>query len=507
MSEVQYEASRWQSDFHQLTVDEALGAGAAGPGKTECLLMDPITKVYQEHQRCSDPNHPYPLEWGRSRGWAIYLRRTMPMLQNTLSRAHVRFRSIDPNVHWDGNDHIFTFSSGYKYQFGHCKNPDDHINYLSQEYDHILYDELVQFEEEQYVQINKRLRSIDPVLMHQLKVRAMSNPLAQREGMETIRLKNPNWVRDYFVKPAPEGNTILEKVITLGSGEKVTRTRIYLPAKLSDNPNKAFVRQYEINLQDSPEHIRQAYLFGNWDALVGGFFADVWNKRIHVVRPFRIPDHWPRFRSMDWGFKAPGCVHWWALDDDDNLICEDEFKFNGGAVNMTAKQVAKRIHVIEKAKGLWDGKRSTITGPADTQLWEQRGDSTLSKADEMAKEGVFWTKADKKSRARNAERLYERLADHEGGTETPGLVFFERCRYIIETLPLMQHDPEANPPEPMDGGDDHAADSAFYACAFASHGRRGIPKRKIPKPDWADEEGDERPTRVAQRGRDGYGGS
>lgn len=500
-----YQPSKWQREFHELTTTEALGGGAAGPGKTETLLMEPIPKVWQEHQRCSDPNHPFPLEWGHSKGWALFLRRTMPMLLNTLTRAKIRYHSIDPDVKWNENDHIFTFSSGYKVQFGHCKDPDSHEGYLGQEYDLILYDELVQFEEEQYNQINKRLRSVDALLRYQLKIRGMTNPLAQQEGMETVRLKNPNWVRDYFVKPAPEGGVIIPKVITLRSGEKVTRTRIYLKATLYDHPDPEFIRIYEADLQDSPEHIRRAYLYGDWDSLQGGYFADVWNARLHVIPSFAIPATWRMWRSMDWGYVAPGCVHWWAMDEDGNVYCVHEYWFKG----LTATQVAKRIHVIEKDLGLWPSgqKKSQLTGPADSQLWERRGETAKSKAEEFAAEGIFWVVADKKSRGNAAMRVHQRLKDHDFGTKRPGLMIFSRCQHLIQTLPVMQIDPKSPSGEPMDGGDDHAIDSCFYSCSFASHGIKGIPPRRAPKDDDAefDEMGDNR-RRVASRGRDGYGG-
>ncbi len=198
---------------------------------------------------------------------------------------------------------------------------------------------------------------------------------------------------------------------------------------------------------------------------------------------------------MDWGFKSPGCVHWWTIDQDGNLICEKELTFKG----KSDKQVAGRIREIEEQMGLWQGNRSTITGPADTQIWEERGNSGKSIVQTFADNGIMWTQADKKSRSMNAQRVLARLGDHRGGTCDPGLMFFENCKMMITTLPGIQS--EANDAEtPMKGGMDHWYDSLAYATAFASHGAKGIPARFD-----IDDEDEEWEERKRYRGRDGYG--
>ena len=48
-------------------------------------------------------------------------------------------------------------------------------------------------------------------------------------------------------------------------------------------------------------------------------FSNFSEKR-HVVKPFKIPDNWVRFRSMDWGSAKPYAVGWYAVDYDGNLL-------------------------------------------------------------------------------------------------------------------------------------------------------------------------------------------
>lgn len=491
-----YVASPWGSQYHALPYDEVLGAGSAGPGKTTVLRMEPLAQIVIEDQRTQNPEHPFALPPGGSTGWALFLMRTLPMIKQTITTAQRIFPQIDPGVRFQAADLTFVFSSGYHYQFGHCAERDDWQRYFSNQYTILMWDELILFYEEQYRQISTRLRSSDPVLMTMLKNRSMSNPMMKRASNENFTVEDPQWVKRYFVDPAPTGKVVLKRNVTLQSGEVVTRTRMYFPAKLSDNPDPAFVRTYNMQLASAPMHIQKALLDGDWDITEGSFFGAEWMKDIHVVDPFDIPPHWPVFRSMDWGFKKPGNIHWYAMDDEDNLVVFRELRFEGE----TDMDVVKKARQIEKDLGLWKGNRSTITGPADTQLWEMRGDSLKSKAQVFAEMGMPWKQADKRSRQRNAELVMKRLRDHKGGTTSPGIVFFNTCRHAITTIPGIQTS-STNPEEPQKGGDDHAYDSISYGCAYASHGRAGLGDRREEDEEEFEAELEER----VQRGRYGYG--
>jgi len=499
MSSLIYTPSEWGKLYHALPYDFVLGGGAAGPGKTEVLLWEPLQQIQVEHQRTTDPDHPHALPKGASTGWALSLRRTHPELLETIRRAHVAFPQLDPGVRWDGNNSTFIFSSGYRYQFGHCHNASDWAKYLGFQFTILMFDELVTFEEEQFDQISTRLRSNDPVLSKMLKNRAMSNPQMQRGTGQTYNVSDPTWVRKRFVDPAPGGKTLHKKVITLSDGSKQTYTWMFLPARLSDHPNPEFRQKYEFNLRNAPPHIKRAQLFGDWYATVGSYYGAVWNPQLHVIEPFKIPSEWKVFRSMDWGFKAFGCVHWYALDEDDNLVVFYEYTFRG----RTDREVAQAIRRIENdvLKIPWRDGASQLTGPADTQLWQKIGQSVASMGEVMATMGVRWTKASKDSRMRNAQEVYRRLGDHRSGTVTPGLTIFKGCVQLIRTLPAVQSE-DGDPDNPAKDKDSHWHESLMYGCAFASRGGRGIPSR-VSDQDYARQ----RKARVEQESPAGLYGS
>ena len=473
-----YKPSAWQEEYHTCPVDFLLGAGAAGVGKTMGLLGDPLSQVLVEHERCLLPKgHPRRLEWGRSMGWALHLRRELKQLEQTIERSHRMYPDIDSHAKYSNETKTWKFRSGYRMQFGHCQNSNDHEQYLSSEYTHLGLDELTTFEKRQVDMIRSRVRSSDPILRKMAKVRAMSNP-GKSPGADA------DWVRKMFIDPHPAGRKILVKLNRRRDGTSSRKTHMYLPGRLSDNPDRDFATDYEDRLIDLPEHIVRAYLDGDWYFLPGAFFAGAWDQAFHVVRNYRIPRHWKVFRCMDWGFRLPGCVHWIAIDDDGNLIVFEELKFQ----EMVDERVAQRIKSIEIRHGLWNLKEdhSRITGPADTQIWEERGDSAKKKAEVFEENGIIWHPADKHphSRKHHAQRVTKLLKSHRGGTRTPGIVFMNHCTYAISTIPQLPTDKD-DPEQPAKTDDDHAYDSIAYGVAWASNGSQSI---SIEREDSVDDE-------------------
>lgn len=183
-----------------------LGGGAAGPGKSLTLLWDPIvTQAVIEHARAfggallnelpewaRDLCRRFPIRPGESEGHALHLRRSMPQLLENIDRSQRMFKKFDPDADYSKEHHCWTFSSGYKFTFGHCREKDSHENYLSKQYTHLGFDEAYQFEEYQYEELDGRVRSADPVLKLLMRTRAMSNPA-------------PGWLKDRFVTPEPKG--------------------------------------------------------------------------------------------------------------------------------------------------------------------------------------------------------------------------------------------------------------------------------------------------------------
>lgn len=481
-----YTPSPVQEEFHICTANEILLGGAAGPGKSLALLMDPVqTQLAREHQRWIESGRKY-----RSTGWAIHFRRAFPRLEQTIERSQRIFRALDPEIpgsnpgaRYDPQKHIWTFSCGYKLQFAHVQHNDDMYNYMSSEYTHIAYDELSEMDQSVYDFINTRLRSSDPELQTKLRIVSASNPAG-------------NWVRDYFVAPAPEGRKLLMRSLPMNDGTVEHRSRIFIPATLKDNPDPGFRRRYEVELQDKPPHIRKALLEGDWWVISGAFFADTFVHGIHVCEPFKVPSGWPRFRAMDWGIKNPGSVGWYAVDTDENLVKYRELTFQG----LDADEVAEKIKEIEILADEWDENRdcSRLSGPADTQIWSTTGTVGPTIAESMANAGVFWEKCTKNKLAAVAQ-LIGRLKDHGEKGSPPGIRFFKTCKNTIRTVPAIgTSKANAELPDDSQGVEDHWLDETLYACMYRLRAAKTdhLPHSRA----YYDELGEARRKKTTQRG-------
>lgn len=468
-----YQPSPWSTKYHAATATEVLGGGSAGPGKSLTLIHDPlVNQAVVEQARATgqlldqfpkwlaDLCRQYPIRMGESEGHALLLRRTMPQLRENIDRSKRMFPKFDPGAVYNKDEHRWIFSSGFKYTFGHCREEDSYEDYLSNQYTELCIDEAYQFTLKQYEELSARVRSADKVLEKLLRIRLMSNPA-------------PGWLKDRFVTPAPEGNTILEReVVDPETGEKQMRTMLFLPAKLDDNPDKDFVKKYKFELLAKPAHMRARYLYGDWDSVEGGYFEDDYNPLVHRIKPFKIPRDWPKFRAMDWGFKTFGSIGWFALDPDETLYHFYEFNFR----LMKDHEVAKRVIEIEKAFGFWNDrerKSRLMTAVADTQLWEERGDSGTSKAQVFAEHGVFWQPADKADLMRNAERVSERLRDYDA-ERPPALMIFEGCQKTHEMFSSIKVDENDSTIPDKKSPLKHWFDTMAYACARASRGRGSV---------------------------------
>jgi hypothetical protein len=473
MDRALYTPSPWSEKYHQAPYDEVLGGGAAGPGKSLTLLWDPIvTQAVVEHARMTgqlldefppwlaDLCRKHPIRQGESEGHALHMRRTMPQLQETIDRSGRMFKKFDPNAVYSKDLHRWEFSSGYKYTFGHCRESNSHEDYLSKQYTHLSLDEAYQFEEKQFEELDGRVRSADPVLICLLRTRLMSNPA-------------PGWLKDGFVTPEPKGKVVLRrKVVDPLTGEEKWKTRLFLPATLDDNPDKPFVKDYKFKLLSKPAHMRARYLYGDWDSVEGGYFEDDWNPAVHVIEPFKIPRDWPKFRIMDWGYKTHGTCVWVALDRDENMYVFYEFNFR----LMKDEEVSKRMVEIEKNFGFWnkqENRSRLLSSVADTQLWEERGDSGKSKAAVFAEHGLYWEAADKASIQRNAERVTERLRDYDD-KRPPALLVFETCKKTREMFSSIKVDEKDSTIPDKKSPLKHWFDVLAYGCARASRGRGSI---------------------------------
>lgn len=431
-----------QRQFLQSRVFEVLYGGAAGGGKTDALIMSPISQLELEHQRYKRGDIK------RSRGWALHIRKVMPNLLQTISRAKLLYEAIDKHVHWNATEHTFTFSCGYVIQYGHMEHSDSYLRYLGAEYTEVDWDELTEHEEEPYTFLMTRVRTSDRDLQPYCRVRSATNPVG-------IGLP---WVRRRFVDPAPP-KTIIRENVALPDGAVISMDRMFIPSRVTDNPY--IDKRYIANLINKRAVLRQQLYYGDWYAIDGAFLGDIWDQGVHVIPNRRPRPGTFRFRSCDYGYAAKSSVVWWEVDFDGTMTAYHNLVVK----NHTASMLADRIREIEMHYGDWDldEGHSLINGPLDRQCWAESGQTGPHIAEEMIRKGVYWFKSDK-NRLSGADQIRRRLIARVGEKkDKPLLRFMERCKYLIETLPTLPAD-EKNPEDVDTNADDHGYDSVMYGC-------------------------------------------
>ena len=63
---------------------------------------------------------------------------------------------------------------------------------------------------------------------------------------------------------------------------------------------------------------------GEWSSAEGVVYEG-WDSAVHLIDPFEIPDDWPRYWVVDFGFTNPFVCQFWALDPDGRLYLYREW--------------------------------------------------------------------------------------------------------------------------------------------------------------------------------------
>jgi hypothetical protein len=279
------------------------------------------------------------------------------------------------------------------------------------------------------------------------------------------------WIKARYIDPAPMGwKVIVETFKCPFTGNDLNRDRVYIPSRVSDNKHVGAEYVASIMQSGSPELVR-AWLEGDWNVIAGAFFPEFDMGR-HVIAPRELPEHWFRFRSLDWGSARPFSVGWWAVSDGEladiprgALVRYREWYGSTGKPNeglrMTAEEVA---HGIAQREAGDPKPENGLHGVADPAIFSSDGGPSIG--ERMARSAkVFFRPADNARVSRQGalggwDQVRARLRGDETG---PGLLIFSTCRDLIRTLPALQHDPDR--PEDVDSdGEDHAPDEARYAC-------------------------------------------
>jgi phage terminase large subunit len=270
-----YTPFQQQRLFHNSKAKYRLFGGAAGPGKTKSLLMEAIYRALQVPGSDS-----------------LLLRRTYPELESSLLAYFRRDVPREFYKKYNESKHVVTWRNGSTTRFGYCRNENDVYRYQGAEFLFIGLDELTHFTLKQWQFLTSRNRC--PVPGSRCSMAGATNPGNIGHA----------WVKALWVdRVAPPG---FEQ-----SGQYHRKDYEFISARLTDNPIYANDADYRRTLSVLPEHLRKAFLDGDWNVFAGQYF-DIFDYGRHTARSeeIRFEAWWPRWISIDWGFQHPSAVYW-----------------------------------------------------------------------------------------------------------------------------------------------------------------------------------------------------
>jgi hypothetical protein len=445
-SEVVFQANPGpQEEFLSAGERDVLYGGAAGGGKSFALLADPL-------RYCHNPNH---------RG--LLLRRTLDELTELIDKSRQLYTKAFPGAKFRESKSTWHFPSGATIWFTYLDRDKDVTRFQGQAFNWIGIDEITQYPTP-YVwdYLRSRLRSTDPELQENLYMRCTANP----GGVGGW------WVKKMYIEGTPENKAFpafdidTRKTFVWPSGhEKAGQPlffRKFVPARLTDNPHLMADGQYEAMLRSLPDVERKRLLEGDWDVAEGAAFPE-FSRTKHVVEPFDLPTNWPRIRAADYGYSAPSCVLWGAIDWDNNIWVYRELY----AKHLTAEQLADRILEAEQIDPL---PHYTVL---DSSCWNKTGFGP-SIAEVMMRQGVRWTPSDR-NRIQGKMEIHRRLAD-DPYTKEPRVRFFSTCQNIVKQvagIPLSK----TNSEDVDTKAEDHAYDALRYMMMTRMSGYASIHKQ------------------------------
>lgn len=224
-----------QAAFLLLNNRESLYGGAAGGGKSDALLMAALQYV-------DIPDYA-----------ALLLRRTYRDLSlpgALLPRADEWLSPTD--ARWHDESKTWYFPSGATLTFGYLENAKDQYRYQSSAFQFIGFDELTQFEENQYRYLFSRLR----------RLKGVTIPIRMRSATNPGGIGGP-WVYQRFLV------------------EGKSKGRLFIPAKLEDNPH--LDQDDYISSLDELDPVTKAQLLkGDWEIRESGNkFQRAWFKLVN----------------------------------------------------------------------------------------------------------------------------------------------------------------------------------------------------------------------------------
>lgn len=362
---------------------------------------------------------------------------------------------IDPMIailppgtyNYNKSTYTITFTNGSKIKFGNMPGYGAAVQgkYQGQEYDWLFIDEATQFLENEFRGLAAIVRGANKIPK---RIYLTCNPGGPGH----------NWVKRLFV----------DRKFRKGENPK---DYVFIKATVRDNKDLMESNpDYIDQLNNLPEDIRRAHLYGDWNALAGTYF-DEFTDGVHTCKPFPIKPNWKRYRSMDYGLDMFFCI-WLAVDETGRCYVYREFAQG----NMVVSDAARKQLELTRP----DEHIGFTIAPKD--IWSRNRETGKSQASIFAECGVGLLKTEA-SRIQGWSAMKELFKVRSDGK--PGLIIFDTCGGLIDCVKSLQHD-KTNPNDVSKTPHDltHGPDALrYFAQTYLQPGEKE-PEEEIYEDDF-----------------------
>ncbi|OED40294.1 hypothetical protein ACH42_17195 [Endozoicomonas sp. (ex Bugula neritina AB1)] len=230
-------------------MEDILYGGARGGGKTDGFLGKWLmrSKIYGKHTK------------------GLFIRRSMPELDEVVSRSHELFNPI--GARWKAQKSTWIMENGAMLRLRSLERDADAGKYQGHSYTDIYIDEGGNFPSPDPID------KLNATLRNPHGIPATFNVSANPGG------PGHEWIKKRYIDPAPLGMTPVQD-------EASKEQRIFIPSRLQDNQlltkgDPGYVARLK---KSGPPWLVQAWLLGDWNATPeGGLIKGKWFKRYNTL--------------------------------------------------------------------------------------------------------------------------------------------------------------------------------------------------------------------------------
>lgn len=299
-------------------------------------------------------------------------------------------------------------------------------------------DELTEIPEEAWLSLDSRLRR-KGTCPKCARTTNKSDNTCRKCGIVTLKHR-------LFGTSNPEGHDWVWKHFIA----QPTKDHFAVVAKTADNPY--LPDGYEDGLRARmPKEWCDRYLDASFDSFSGLVYKDFQDKAPYVVEEFEIPIRWHRFISLDFGYRNPTAILWFAVSESGQVYIYDEFYGN----ELTVKELATIIDTK-------NGKQSIQLELIDPSCKNRTGAEGRSICDEFELHGHYFQGANNDVRA-GINRVSEFIKDKR-------VHIFRNCVNLRREFQVykwkdLRAGTEGVPEKPVKK-DDHMMDSVRYGLVY-----------------------------------------